>query len=49
MLNWGVVIVAIHLPTKPHTLHPVGNGGVFISGKQKVNKRKYLLNFVISC
>ena len=24
-------IVAIHLPTKPHTLHPVSNGGVFIA------------------
>ena len=25
----GVVIAAIHLPTKTHTLHPVSNGGVF--------------------
>ena len=24
------MIVAIHLPTKPHTLHPVSNGGVFV-------------------
>ena len=24
-------IVAIHLPTKPHTLQPVSNGGIFIA------------------
>ena len=23
-------IVAIHLPTKPHTLHPVSNGGFLL-------------------
>ena len=26
----GVVIVAIYLPTKPHTHNPVSNGGVFL-------------------
>ena len=25
----GTDVVAIHLLTKPHTLHPVSNGGVF--------------------
>ena len=24
------MIVVIHLPTKPHTLHPVSNGGIFV-------------------
>ena len=25
----GSVVVAIHLPTEPHTHHPVSNGGFF--------------------
>ena len=29
--------------------HPVASRGFSVPGKQKANKRKYLLNFVISC
>ena len=26
----GALCVAVHLPTKSHTHHPVSNGGVFV-------------------
>ena len=31
----GIDVVALHLPTKPHTLHPVSNGGVSIAYQDK--------------
>ena len=34
----GIVIVAIHLPTKPHALHPVSNGGVFYCPKPSADR-----------
>ena len=36
------VIVAIHLPTKPHTHHPVSNGGVFSALGSTAQQRRTL-------